>query len=158
MADRGVDERDAGVGRKKNTAYVSREATGSQKHGKAVFGGKLVLPVHREYAAVKSFNRFQVTKRLNGHFNVWIWDLQLQALSGTLYSITVKVPADDFCIGGRTVAAMKLWKARRDLRERVRRVDAKNNAGILEVELAVRWPDSPFRFTGQIDEEGLGVR
>ena len=112
--------------------------------GFLVCAGRLVLPISGEHVAVKSFSRFKVTKRLN--LGCWIWVLQLRTLSDALYSIRVAVPAADFYIGGRTYGAMALWKARRDLRERVRQIDAENNAKILESERAVRWPASPFAF------------
>ena len=152
--------------------------TGLQTHGKAVFGGKLVLSVHKERVAVKPCNSFQVKKISFSDCVVWM--LQLKTLDGDLYFRTYRQTKAALMSDGRQATAMGLLEARRALRECVRRADAENsiktiydkletrwlnnlygltqqvdvgnyvenNAGILEVELAVRWPDSPFRFTG----------
>ena len=162
----------------KNAAHVSREVIGSQKHGKAVFDGKLVLPVQKEHFAVKPCNSFQVKKISFGDCVVWI--LQLKTLDGDLYSRTYRQTKAALMSDGRQAAAIGFLEARRALRECVRQADAenstktiedklgtrwlnnlhrltwqvdagnnaKNNAEILEVESAVRWPGSPFRFTG----------
>ena len=117
-----------------------------QKHGKAVFGGKLVLSVHKERVAVKSCNSFQVKKIFFSDCVVWM--LQLKTLDGDLYFRTYRQTKAALVSDGRQATAIGLLEARRALRECVRQADAENNARILEVELAVRWPDSPFRFTG----------
>lgn len=125
---------------------------GSQKHGKAVFNGKLVLPVQKEHFAVKPCNSFQVKKISFGDCVAWI--LQLKTLDGDLYSRTYRQTKAALMSDGRQAAAIGLLEARRALRECVRQADAEDSTKTIYDRWETRWLNNLHNFhrlTWQVD-------